>query len=230
MGALVFFNAEHRILISGDALWENGFGFVMPPEIDPAAMPAALATLDMLAALDARVVIPGHGEPFGNVAEAIARARRRAVAFAADSQRTAWHGMKVILAFSPAPPAADGARRPAAVRGSNGVVPATSTPASSRCRRTCWRRGSPTTWCARASRGATRAISSPHKRPAAERSGLPCAGFSVQAPAQGSPPRSVGPPQDAAATPCTPRSGCAASRRRRAFATARPASSPSPTA
>lgn len=100
MGALVFFNGEHRILISGDALWENGFGFVPPPEIDPAAMPAALATLEMLATLDARVVIPGHGEPFGNVAEAIVRARRRAVAFAADSQRTAWHGMKVILAFS----------------------------------------------------------------------------------------------------------------------------------
>ncbi len=36
MGALVFYNAEHRILISGDALWEHGFGFVMPPEIDPA--------------------------------------------------------------------------------------------------------------------------------------------------------------------------------------------------
>ena len=35
MGALVFFNDEHRILISGDALWENGYGFVMPPEIDP---------------------------------------------------------------------------------------------------------------------------------------------------------------------------------------------------
>ena len=34
MGALVFYNPEHGILISGDALWENGFGFVMPPEID----------------------------------------------------------------------------------------------------------------------------------------------------------------------------------------------------
>ena len=27
MGALVFFNDEHRILISGDALWENGYRF-----------------------------------------------------------------------------------------------------------------------------------------------------------------------------------------------------------
>src|SRR5262245_59800498 len=66
MGALVFYNAEHRILISGDALWEHGFGFVMPPEIDPAAMPATRATLEMIAALDVHVVIPGHGEPFGD--------------------------------------------------------------------------------------------------------------------------------------------------------------------
>ncbi len=52
MGALVFYNAEHRILISGDALWEHGFGFVMPPEVDPAALPATRATIEMLAALD----------------------------------------------------------------------------------------------------------------------------------------------------------------------------------
>jgi len=32
-------------------------------------------------------------------ADAIERARRRAVAFAADSERTAWHGMKVVFAF-----------------------------------------------------------------------------------------------------------------------------------
>ncbi len=51
MGALVFFNDEHRILISGDALWENGYGFVMPPEIDPAALPATRATLEMIAGL-----------------------------------------------------------------------------------------------------------------------------------------------------------------------------------
>ena len=30
MAALVFHNPEHGILISGDALWENGYGLVMP--------------------------------------------------------------------------------------------------------------------------------------------------------------------------------------------------------
>jgi glyoxylase-like metal-dependent hydrolase (beta-lactamase superfamily II) len=100
MGALVFYNAEHRILISGDALWENGFGFVMPPEVDPAAMPAARATLGMLAKLDVRLVIPGHGEPFDDIAGALDRARKRIDAFEADSLRVARHALKVNLMFS----------------------------------------------------------------------------------------------------------------------------------
>ena len=97
---LVFHNALHGILISGDALWENGFGFVMPPEIDPAALPATRATIDMLAGLDVRVVIPGHGEPFTGVAAALDRALRRVAAFEADSVRVARHALKVNLMFS----------------------------------------------------------------------------------------------------------------------------------
>jgi glyoxylase-like metal-dependent hydrolase (beta-lactamase superfamily II) len=100
MGALVFYNAEHRILVSGDALWEHGFGFVMPPEIDAAALPAARATIDMLGELDIRVVIPGHGEPFSGVAAALDRARNRIAAFEADSLRIARHALKVNLMFN----------------------------------------------------------------------------------------------------------------------------------
>jgi len=100
MGALVFHNAEHGILISGDALWENGFGFVMPPEFDPAALPATRATIEMMAALELRIVIPGHGEPFSDVAAALDRARQRVAAFEADSLRVARHALKVNLAFT----------------------------------------------------------------------------------------------------------------------------------
>ena len=100
MGALVFYNAEHRILISGDALWQHGFGFVMPPEVDPAALPATQATLEMLAKLDVRIVIPGHGEPFTDIAAALERAAKRVDAFKADSQRVARHALKVNLMFA----------------------------------------------------------------------------------------------------------------------------------
>jgi glyoxylase-like metal-dependent hydrolase (beta-lactamase superfamily II) len=100
MGALCFHNAEHRILISGDALWEHGFGFVMPPEVEPAALPATRATLERLGELDVRVVIPGHGEPFADFGAALDRAMRRVEAFEADPMRLARHAVKVILTFT----------------------------------------------------------------------------------------------------------------------------------
>lgn len=100
MGALVFFNPEHRILVSGDALWAKGFGLVMPPEVDPRALPATRDTLSMIAGLDARIVIPGHGEPFADVDAALEQAFARAAAFEADSLRTARHALKVLLSFA----------------------------------------------------------------------------------------------------------------------------------
>ena len=100
MGALVFYNPEHRILVSGDALWQNGYGIVMPPEIDARALPAARATLEMLAALDVRVVIPGHGEPFSEVGTALERAAQRTTAFEADSVRAARHALKALMTFT----------------------------------------------------------------------------------------------------------------------------------
>jgi len=100
MAALVFYNPEHRILISGDALWRNGYGLVMPPEIDSAAMPATRATLEMLARLDVRVVIPGHGDPFADFEPAIERAFKRLAAFEGDSLRMARHVLKALLTFA----------------------------------------------------------------------------------------------------------------------------------
>ncbi len=100
MRAIVFYNAEYGILISGDALWANGFGFVMPAVMDPAALPATRATLDMLAGLDVRTVIPGHGDVFNEVRPALDRAYQRLAAFEADQSRVARHALKGLLAFT----------------------------------------------------------------------------------------------------------------------------------
>ena len=99
MGALCFFARDHGILISGDALWRNGFGFVMPREIDPDALPATRATLDMLSRLPIRVVIPGHGDPFDDVDDALRRAYSRLELYEGDPQRAARHALKVVLMF-----------------------------------------------------------------------------------------------------------------------------------
>jgi glyoxylase-like metal-dependent hydrolase (beta-lactamase superfamily II) len=100
MSAFVFYNPEHRILISGDALWQNGFGFVMPRAIEPEALPATRDTLDMIAALDVRTVIPGHGEVFTDVGGALDRAYARLEALESDDARVARHALKVVLTFS----------------------------------------------------------------------------------------------------------------------------------
>ncbi|MEO8485693.1 MAG: MBL fold metallo-hydrolase [Betaproteobacteria bacterium] len=100
MGALVFHNPEHRVLISGDALWQRGFGFVMPRAMDPRAIPATRATLDLIASLDLRMVIPGHGEPFDDVEGALAFAYGRLASLESDDLKIARYAVKAIFGFS----------------------------------------------------------------------------------------------------------------------------------
>jgi glyoxylase-like metal-dependent hydrolase (beta-lactamase superfamily II) len=100
MDALMFFDARHRILVSGDALWENGMGFVWPEEGRHPHIDAALATLAVIEALDPAVVIPGHGMPFTAVAKAIGIAASRLQAFAGDPAKNARHVAKALFVFA----------------------------------------------------------------------------------------------------------------------------------
>ncbi|HNI52788.1 MAG TPA: MBL fold metallo-hydrolase [Accumulibacter sp.] len=102
--ALAFHNAERRLLISGDALWRNGFGVVFSellghPE-DAGGLQATRQTLDTLAGLAIDAVIPGHGAPFVEVEEAFACAYRKLAAFEQDIELLARHALKVIVAFA----------------------------------------------------------------------------------------------------------------------------------
>jgi glyoxylase-like metal-dependent hydrolase (beta-lactamase superfamily II) len=97
--AVLLFEPRTRVLISGDALWENGFGVVFP-ELDGAhAFADVGATLDLIERLQPLTVIPGHGSVFGDVPAAIARARRRLAGFEADPVRHARHAAKVLLKY-----------------------------------------------------------------------------------------------------------------------------------
>lgn len=101
MDALAFYNAERRLLISGDALWQNGFGVIFSELLgDPDGLASTRRTLDALAALPIDVVIPGHGAPFNDVEEALQRAYRRLAGFEASIDRLAQHALKVMLVFA----------------------------------------------------------------------------------------------------------------------------------
>lgn len=101
MEALAYYNPEKRILISGDALWENGFGVIFPELLGEAdGLAHTRATLNMLAQLPLDTVIPGHGRPFGDVDAALERAFRRLGHFEANIEQLAWHAIKVIVSFA----------------------------------------------------------------------------------------------------------------------------------
>ncbi len=101
MEALAYFNPERGILISGDALWENGFGVIFPELLSEAdGLTSTRATLEMLARLPVKVVIPGHGSPFEDVGAAFERAFRRLDLFTAQIDKLAWHAIKVIVSFA----------------------------------------------------------------------------------------------------------------------------------
>jgi glyoxylase-like metal-dependent hydrolase (beta-lactamase superfamily II) len=101
MEALAYYNPEKRLLISGDALWQNGFGVIFPELLGAAdGLAATRATLDMLGRLPLAAVIPGHGSPFADVDAALERAFRRLAGFVAQIDRLAWHAIKVIVSFA----------------------------------------------------------------------------------------------------------------------------------
>ena len=100
MDALALYNPEQRLLISGDALWQDGFGVVFAELLgNPDGLRVTRATLEMLARLPIDVVIPGHGAPFADIPEAFERAFRRLAAFEQNIERLARHALKVMLAF-----------------------------------------------------------------------------------------------------------------------------------
>lgn len=101
MDALVFHCPAAKLLISGDALWEDGFGIVFGELLgQPGALDATRKTLDMLSGLGVETVIPGHGKPFGDVRAALLRACARLEAFAADPSRMARNGIKACFIFN----------------------------------------------------------------------------------------------------------------------------------
>ncbi len=97
--SLVLFDAHDGVLISADALWANGFGVVFPELDGEQAFDDVAAVLDLIERLAPRLVIPGHGAPFADVHEALARARSRLAGFVAKPARHARHAAKVLLKY-----------------------------------------------------------------------------------------------------------------------------------
>jgi len=97
--SVMLYQADHCILISADALWEEGFGVIFPELWGEAGFEEVAQTLDLIESLPIEFVIPGHGKPFTDVASALNIARSRLDYLASDRARNARHGAKVLLKY-----------------------------------------------------------------------------------------------------------------------------------
>jgi glyoxylase-like metal-dependent hydrolase (beta-lactamase superfamily II) len=97
--SVILFEPISRTLVSADAMWQRGFGVVFPELDGDDGFHEVAQTLDVIEALQPLLVIPGHGSPFTDVTEALARARQRLDGFVADPARHLQHAAKVLLKF-----------------------------------------------------------------------------------------------------------------------------------
>lgn len=97
--SVILFEPTHKILISADALWANGFGVVFPELEGVAAFQEVEQTLNLIESLKPSWVIPGHGAVFNQVDKALLVARQKLEGFVKDPEKHARYGAKVLLKY-----------------------------------------------------------------------------------------------------------------------------------
>jgi len=96
---VMLLNVEHGILISADALWENGFGAIFPEIEGESGFGEQRAALQLIERHAPRVVIPGHGAPFTAIGAALERAHARLDALSSDPVRNARQVARALIKF-----------------------------------------------------------------------------------------------------------------------------------
>jgi glyoxylase-like metal-dependent hydrolase (beta-lactamase superfamily II) len=96
---LCLYCEKEGLLISADALWEDGFGVLFAEFEGYHGIAEQQATLNRLAPLEVRLVLPGHGGMFTNFKGALHTAQKRLDYFTADPDRVWRNGMRVLIKY-----------------------------------------------------------------------------------------------------------------------------------
>jgi glyoxylase-like metal-dependent hydrolase (beta-lactamase superfamily II) len=97
--AIILFQPDNGVLLSADALWENGFGVVFPELEGLSAFEEVEQTLNCIESLSPSVIVPGHGAAFDDLQLALERARGRLQRFIERPQQHLRHAHKVLIKF-----------------------------------------------------------------------------------------------------------------------------------
>lgn len=94
------YHPAEKVLVSSDALWQQDMAVVNAPVEGPDAAERWLSSLEKLARLDAKLVLPGHGPPFADFVEAVGRTRSRLERLIAEPEQVGRDIVRKILTYT----------------------------------------------------------------------------------------------------------------------------------
>ncbi len=97
---LALYHPGERLLISSDALWGSDLAVVTERVEGSAAVWRWLETLERLAGMEVRLVLPGHGPAFGDFPRALSRARERLRRYLADRRELGRDQLRRIVVYT----------------------------------------------------------------------------------------------------------------------------------
>jgi glyoxylase-like metal-dependent hydrolase (beta-lactamase superfamily II) len=97
--AVMLFEPTTRTLISGDALWESRLAIIFPELADEPGFEATAWALDQIEALQPRLVLPGHGQPFAGVDQALLASRQRLASFVAAPHKHRQYATRALVTY-----------------------------------------------------------------------------------------------------------------------------------
>ena len=99
-GQIALFEDRSKVLIAGDAILAGDVAWINPFLDGVHALETAIATLERIGLLDARVAVAGHGEVIQDVAGCIKGSLERLQLWRQDPARMAFHGSRRIFGFA----------------------------------------------------------------------------------------------------------------------------------
>ena len=99
-GHLALWQPDERLLVVGDALSDHDVGWVNLALDGPGAAATAFASLERLADLAPRVILPSHGPIPTDPGAALTAALRRARRLVDDPAGAVWYGARRVFAFA----------------------------------------------------------------------------------------------------------------------------------
>jgi len=99
-GHLSLWQPEERILAVGDALSDYDVGWVWAALDGPQAAATALQSIERIAALKPRVLLPAHGPVPQDVSATLASAHRRVSRLVDDPSGAVWYGARRVFGFA----------------------------------------------------------------------------------------------------------------------------------